>query len=142
MTGVVEAVSLTLAVLPVVISVTEHFSSVDRALKRYRHFSTELGRLSTLVKVQRTIFHCEIQSLLALCVGWGQAERLLQDTDPAKWDDKVLAESLVTRLGDSRESFLELVEWINAELSEMEDRLTGFEEVAQLAKTVRALPFT
>jgi len=135
----VEAVSLTLAVLPIVVSVTEHFSSATRALKRYRQFSSELGRLSTLVKVQRTTFHGEIRSLLASCVGLNQAEKLLQDTDHAKWNDKGLQESILTQLGGTRESFLELVEWISAELSEMEAKVTLFEEVVQLAKNVGAL---
>jgi hypothetical protein len=44
----------------------------------------------------------------------------------------------VARLGETRESFLELVELINAELSKMQVRLTGFEEVAKLAKNVGA----
>jgi hypothetical protein len=136
MTGVVEAASLALAAVPILISATEHFSSATRALKRYRHFPSEIGRLSTLVKIQRTIFHGEIRSLLASCVGWDQAEQLLQDTDHAKWNDKNLEESFVARLGETRGSFLELVELINAELSKMEARLTGFEEVAQLAKNV------
>lgn len=139
MTGVVEAASLALAVLPIVISVAENFSSATRALKRYRQFSSEIGRLSTLVRLQRTIFHGEIRSTLASCVGWDQAEQLLQDTGHPEWNDKCLEESFASRLGGTRESFLELVEWINAELSEMEARLCGFEEVAQLAKKVGTL---
>jgi hypothetical protein len=139
MTGVVEAVSLTLAVLPIIISATEHFSSTTSVFKRYRQYSSEVGRLSTLVKVQRTIFHGEIRSLLASCVSWEQAELLLQDTDNAKWDDRSLERALASRLGDARESFLELVHLINAELSVMEARLTGFDGVIQLAKDVGVL---
>lgn len=81
MTGVVEAASLGLAVLPIVISVADNFSSAARALKRYRQFSLEVGHLSKLVRIQRTIFHGEIRSLLAPCVGWDQAEQLLQNID-------------------------------------------------------------
>jgi hypothetical protein len=139
MTGVVEAASLALAVLPVVISVAENFSTATRALKRYRSFSSEVGRLSKLVKIQRTIFHNEIRLHLASCVGWDQAEQLLQDIGHAEWNDKCLEESFASRLGSARESFLELVDLINAELSGMEARLKGFEEVAQLANTVSAL---
>ena len=136
MTGAVEAASLALAVLPIVISVAENFSSAARALKRYRHFSLEVGHLSKLVRLQRTIFQGEIRSLLASCVGWDRAEQLLHNADQSGWDDKDLEESFVARLGNTRESFLELVQWINAELSEMEARLSGFEEVAQLTKEV------
>lgn len=136
MTGAVEAASLALAVLPIVISVAENFSSAARALKRYRNFSLEVGHLSKLVRLQRTIFQGEIQSLLASCVGWDRAEQLLHNADQSGWDDKDLEESFVARLGNTREPFLELVQWINAELSEMEARLSGFEEVAQLAKEV------
>lgn len=139
MTGVVEAVSLGLAVLPVIISVTEHFSSTAHALRRYRKFSSEIRRLSTLVKVQRTIFHGEIRSLLAACVGWDQAEQLSEDTNQTKWKDKSLEESLVTQLSGTREPFLELVEWINAELSEMEVRVDALEQVAQPPKKVSML---
>lgn len=139
MTGVVEAVSLGLAVLPVIISVTEHFSSTARALRRYRQFSSEIRRLSTLVKVQRTIFHGEIRSLLAACVGWDQAGQLLEDTNQTKWKDKSLEESLVTQLSETREPFLELVEWISAELSEMEVRVDALEQVAQPPKNVSML---
>jgi hypothetical protein len=139
MTGVVEAVSLGLAVLPVIISVTEHFSSTARALRRYRHFSSEIRHLSILVKLQRTIFHGEIRSLLAACVGWDQAEQLLEDMNQTKWKDKSLEESLVTQLSETREPFLELVEWINAELSQMEIRVNAFDEVGQPPKNVSML---
>ncbi|KAF7514088.1 hypothetical protein GJ744_004413 [Endocarpon pusillum] len=134
MTGVVEAASLALAVLPIVISVAEKFSSTARALKRYRHFSLEVGHLSKLVRLQRTIFQGEIRSLLASSVGWDRAEHLLHNADQSGWDDKGLEESFVASLGNTRDSFLELVQWINAELSEMEAKLNGFEEVAQLTK--------
>jgi hypothetical protein len=140
MTGVVEAASLALAVVPIVISAAENFSAATRTLKRYRFFSSELGRLSKLVKLQRTIFHGEIRSLLASCVGWDQAEQLLQDTDSPEWNDKCLEESFASRLGSTRVSFLDLVELINSELSGMEARLKGFEEVAQLANTVSTFP--
>ena len=139
MTGAVEAASLALAVLPIVISVAENFSSAARALKRYRHFSSEVGHLSKLVRLQKTIFHGEIKLLLASCVGWDQAEQLLQNTDQSKWNDRELEESFVTRLGNIREPFLDLVQWINAELAEMEARLSGFEEVVQLTKDVGRL---
>jgi hypothetical protein len=65
MTGAVEVASLALAVLPVVVSVAESFSAASRALKRYRLFSSEIERLFKLMKLQRTIFHGEIRSLLA-----------------------------------------------------------------------------
>jgi hypothetical protein len=130
MTGAVGAASLALAVLPVVESVAESFSAASRALKRYRLFSSEIGRLSKFVKLQRTIFHGEIRSLLASCVGWDQAEQLLQDTDCPGWNDECLEENFASRLGSTRDSFLELVDLINSELSGMEARLKGFEEVA------------
>lgn len=136
MTGVVEATSLALAVVPIIISATKSFSTATCALKRYRHFSSEIGRLSTLVKLQRTIFHGEIKSLLAWCVGWDQAEQLLQDIDHAKWHDKDLEQSFVTRLRETRTSFLELVQWIDVELTEMEAKVGSFEEVAPPANTV------
>jgi hypothetical protein len=139
MTGVVETASLALAVLPIVISVAENFSAATLALKRYRSFSSEIDRLSKLVKIQRIIFHNEIRSLLASCVGWDHAEQLLQDIDHPEWNEKCLEDSFATHLGSTQESFLELVELINAELSGMDARLKGFEDVAQLANTVSAL---
>jgi hypothetical protein len=42
-------------------------------------------------------------------------------------------------LGSTQDSFLELVDPINSELSGMEARLKGFEEVAQVANTVSSL---
>ena len=139
MTGVVESVSLGLAVLPIVISVAEHYSAATRALKQYRQFSSEIRRLSIFVKVQRTKFHCEIRSLLSHCVGWDQAELLLEDTEDQQWKDKALEEAFTSKLGNSREAFTQLVEDINAELYEMEARLSPFEEVVQLAKKVGAV---
>jgi hypothetical protein len=141
MTGVVETVGLGLAVIPIVISVADHYSAAARALKRYRQFSSEIRRLSMFMNVQRTKFHCEIQSLLSQCVGWERAELLLEDTDNEQWKDKGLEEAFATKLGTSRASFMRLIEDINAELCEMEARLRPFEEVTQLAKKVCALPF-
>jgi hypothetical protein len=136
MTGLVEVASLALAVLPIVISVSEHYSSAALAVQRYRHFSAEIHRFSTLVRTQRTIFRGEIQSLLSTCIGWEQAELLLQDIHDKKWEDTGLEESVSRRLGNTRELFLELVACINGELSGMEARLSAFEEVAELAKKV------
>lgn len=47
-----------------------------------------------------------------------------------------LEESFMAHLGNAWETFLELVQWIDAELVDMEARLSGFEEVAQLTKEV------
>ncbi len=120
MTGVVEAVSLGLAVIPVVISVAEHYSSASSALKRYKQFSSEISRLSISVKVQRTKFRCEIRSLLSHCVGWEQAALLLEDTDNERWKDHGLEASFAETLGNTREPFMELIDHINAELSVIE----------------------
>jgi hypothetical protein len=136
MTGVMEVASLALAVLPIIISVTEHYSSAVRAVKRYRQFSSEIERLSTVVKIQRTIFHGEIQSLLSSHIGWAEAGLLLQNTNDQRWKDNFLDESISKALGNNRESFLELVGCINAELSELEVKLSAFEEVTEPAKKV------
>jgi hypothetical protein len=66
-------------------------------------------------------------------------EQLLQDTDCPGWNDECLEESFASRLGSTRDSFLELVDLINSELSGMEARRKGFEEVAQVANTVSSL---
>ena len=139
MTGVVETVSLGLAVVPIVISVAEHYSAASSALKRYKQFSSETRRLSIFVKTQRTKFHCEIRSLLSHCVSWEQAELLLDDTDNERWKDQGLEACFAEMLGNTREPFVELVDEIIAELSVMEARSKAFEEVAQLAKKVGAV---
>lgn len=141
MTGIVEAASLSLAVIPIVISVAEHYSSAARALNRYRQFSSEIRRLLIFVKIQRTRYYCEIQSLLSHCVGLERAELLLGDTDNAQWKDGGLEALFATKLGSYREPFMELVEHINVELSEMEANLGTFEEVAQLKDKVGAVSF-
>ncbi len=61
---------------------------------------------------------------------------MLQNGKQSEWNDKDLEKSFVARLGNIREPFLELAQWANTELSKIEDKLNGFEELIQLTEEV------
>lgn len=133
-----EVAGVALATLPLVISAAEHYSSAARVVKQYRRFSSELEHLRRFLNIQRAIFHTHIRSLLIKCIDLDEAEELLRDPDDSRWQDKSLEESFSAQLKGTgtREAFLEVVDSINIELSEVEGRLNRFQEVSNLASKV------
>lgn len=64
-----EVASITLAVLPLVISAAENYANVCRRFMKFRKFSAELQEFQTLLKIQRTIFREECRLLVGQVAG-------------------------------------------------------------------------
>ncbi|EXJ67421.1 uncharacterized protein A1O5_09434 [Cladophialophora psammophila CBS 110553] len=80
----------TLAVLPLVITALEHYSTVSRTISRYRNFSDQVQEFFAELDVQCKIFQTSVQLLLTPEVGDDQAVRMLQDENDRGWKDAQL----------------------------------------------------
>ena len=88
---------LSLAVLPLVISALEHFSTVRKAVSRYRTFSEYVDEFFAELDIHFRIFHTSVQLLLTAEVGDEQAVRMVADVDDVAWHDSDLDAHLSER---------------------------------------------
>ncbi|KAL9110447.1 MAG: hypothetical protein Q9227_004991 [Pyrenula ochraceoflavens] len=124
-----EAAGLVLAVLPLMISATEHFNSARRAISRFRRFSAETKRLLSVVNTQRTIFRGEVRLLLGPLAGRDIAQHMLDDLDHPNWTDTSFAKAVNTHLGDGTNAVAECASMIRAKLQYLEDETGKYSDV-------------
>lgn len=124
-----EAVGLSLAVLPLVISTTEHFSHARQVVSRCRKFSTEAKKLLSGLNLQRTIFRGELVLLLAPIAGRDVGRKMLDDLDHPNWTDSNFNDALNLRLGDAVHAIVDDVSLIAMKLAYLESEAEKYTEV-------------
>ena len=120
MTGI-EVASLVLGVLPVLFSAAENFDRCLRPFNRYRNFALELDRYQRLLKLQKTIYHNQCLSLLDSALDHDVAVRMLFVSGHPSWVDQDLDSRLLTSLGSSKDSCLDVVNMITECLRDIEN---------------------
>ncbi|OQV01731.1 hypothetical protein CLAIMM_07032 [Cladophialophora immunda] len=122
---------LALAVLPLVISALEHYSSVSRTISRYRKFSDKADEFFAELDVQCKIFQISVQLLLASEVGDEQAVRMLQDENDSGWKDAALDAFLSDRFsGGYASAATNCLELIRRQISKLLEVSESFKYVA------------
>ncbi|KAJ9615801.1 hypothetical protein H2200_001878 [Cladophialophora chaetospira] len=88
---------LTLAILPLVISALDHYTTVHRAVSRYQKFSQHVDEFAAQLRIQCGIFQTSVQLVLATEVGDEQAVHMLGDENDVAWNDSELDSQLSER---------------------------------------------
>lgn len=88
---------LSLAIVPLVISALQHYSTVRQTISRYRNFSEHVEEFFAELDVQCRIFQTSVQLLLIAEVADGQATRMLENENDVGWTDPDLDAHLCKR---------------------------------------------
>ena len=126
-----DAASLTLAIVPLVVTAIKGYKAVRSKFRTFCHYSTQVERTRKLFGVQRDYFFNEIELMLKLALGDTILVRqLLKDPSSVKWEAQGLQENLERQLGRNLESFKNTVEDIGELISALEE---GFQCFAPLS---------
>lgn len=111
-----EAIGLTLAVLPLLISAAEHYQDILEPFARYRHFTSKVDRFQQRLKIQRTVFRNECRILLESVVEHDVALRMLEDKDHPQWVDQSVDTQLLEQLDSSKDACITIITQIEEQL--------------------------
>lgn len=114
-----EAVSLALAIAPLVVSAAEHYSTAAKFIKRYILSSSKRGALVSEVGVRRSVFKRTVWCLLAYDVGLGKdaASQMLADAQHTGWSDAETRAYFDQRMAEVSDELLESIRMITSELA-------------------------
>jgi hypothetical protein len=118
----VEAVGLVLGVLPLLISVLEHYEDVLRPFRRYIQFTSKAQRFCDELETERAIFHAECQLLLEVVAEREGAMKMLDDFNHSLWRDAVLGEKLRQEFGSLGYPCTSTISRINDKLIELDSK--------------------
>jgi len=119
-----EAISFTLAVLPLLISAAEYYEDILQPFVRYRDFSSRVDRFQQNLQIQRTIFRNECRILLESVVEHEVALRMLEDKDHPQWLDQSVDNRLLKQLDSSKDACITII-------TQIEDQLRNVEKDSQ-----------
>jgi hypothetical protein len=131
-----EAAGLVLGILPLMISVSEHYGTAYSIFKRFKACRYGVRELLDSLDIQRTIFRAEIQLLLGSALGSALAQEMLDDYHHPKWIDSKLEFDLKAMLGSSHDAILLAVESIERMLTNLEQDARRFEATLEPAPPV------
>jgi hypothetical protein len=136
MTGIAEGFGFALAVVPIIISVAEHFSDVSSIWFHYQNYGAEVRRHALALRTQRVVFKNDLVALLTSCVGKTKAVDMFKALDDMAWKDSSIEDSLNELLGDERRLFIELIQLIHKQLRAAEQKALKFpHKVSRAAKS-------
>lgn len=121
----VAAISTVLAVLPLIISATEHYEDCFRPFVRYRKFTTEVDHFQQQLKIQKAIFRNQCRLLLENVAEHDAAAKMLDGRGHPLWSDPELDRELTTLLGGLREACCTLIKSIDEKLRDIEKESQG-----------------
>lgn len=131
-----EAVSLVLAVAPLIVSAGEHFSSTAEALSRYKRFSDEVDDFFAELNVQCAIFRAAVQLLLASFVGDEQAAQMLLNGQHGGWKDPSLEFYLEERFSICSSAFMDSLVLLRNRLVSLQKLSESFQHVVEDVNSV------
>jgi hypothetical protein len=122
-----DPVSLTLSVIPLLISTAEHYKTTYDAFHRLRKASREAEMLRVDVLVQRTLFDDNCRDLLVKCdIDGSVIDAMLRNSRHNAWTGTELQAKINEILGFFSEAFVGLLQRIEAELSTIEDKVRSY----------------
>ena len=114
-----EAVTVALAVLPLLASTIKHYNLLFLPFQTFRRFTTKAERFQTRLFVQRAIFRTQCQLLLSQVLEDSAAKRMLGDSHHPAWQDHDLDRSLSRFFGDAHAAITGVVKEIEVELEKL-----------------------
>lgn len=129
-----EIAGVALAILPILISAAEHYTTITRPISRFSKFSPEVNRYRTQLNTHSTIFRAECQLLLGHVVRDGEATKMLKSSSHPLWQDPDVNGALEKLLGDSKEALINTVSMINSILRTIEQELQSLSTIASSEK--------
>jgi hypothetical protein len=111
-----EVVGVALAVLPLLVSVAEHYQTAYDKLKHWREFSKELGEFEGKLYCCQIVFRNNCLLLLASITSRAEAQRMLTYRQDARWSDPEIERKLIRHLDESFNSCVWLMGQIKDDL--------------------------
>jgi len=96
MTGIEVA----LAVIPLLVSVAEHYKTAYEKFKRWRSYCTKLKEFEGELFCYEGLFRNDCRSLLKSITDPAEVQRILDSHNPEEWRNADLGNKLITYLGD------------------------------------------
>jgi hypothetical protein len=119
-----DPLSLTLAVIPLLVSTAEHYKATYDAFHRLRKASREAENLRVALVVQRALFDDNCRNLLGKCgVDEAMVALMLKSPRHTAWSMKELQSKIKKVLGSFSEAFVGILQQIEAELKAIEDKM-------------------
>jgi len=134
-----EAISFTLAVLPLLISAAEHYDDILQPFVRYCNFKSKLDRFQQRLKIQRTVFRNECRILLESAVEHDVALRMLEDKNHPQWLDQSVDNRLLEQLDSSRDACITIITQIEEQLRNVDKDSQEFEAAVEQSGQVSIL---
>jgi hypothetical protein len=122
-----EPLGLICAVLPLIVTVAEHFGEAAIPFSRHRMFVSEAANIASTLKIQRVIFRAANRRLLGRCVGEELSAQMLDNERHPLWADKIIELQLRQRLGDSLDATTEAVKLIEDQLRRLDRHIQRLE---------------
>ena len=122
-----EAIGITLAVLPLLISAAEHYDDILQPFVRYRNFTSKLDRFQQRLKIQRTVFRNECRILLESAVEHDVALGMLDDKNHPQWVDRSVDNRLLQQLDSSKDACITIITQIEEQLRNVKKDSQEFE---------------
>jgi hypothetical protein len=125
---VATVAGLTLAVLPLIISVFEDYKTAIKPFLTLRRSQREARRFGDSLRCQQTIFENECR--LLLCSVTREEDEMFSNAKHCLWQDKGLDQKLSAYLNDSLITCVSTLELIKGTLDEIQkETYTGFSEL-------------
>lgn len=115
-----EAAGLALAILPLLLSVVEHYEDCLRPIERSIHFASRVKRFQEHLRVQKTVFSNQCRILLETVVERDVATRMLQDKRSPIWQDRIVELGISKQLEGSRGACMAVISQISSTLEVLE----------------------
>jgi hypothetical protein len=116
----IEAIGLVLGVLPLLVSVIEHYDDVFRPFRRFKEYAPEFARFERRLLAQKTIFRSQCQLLLHPLTDLNTAETMLNEKLHLLWTSKELDTELSHSLGRSAGACIATMKDIEEQLTEVQ----------------------
>lgn len=141
-------VGTVLAGVPIVLETYEHYARLSQGCSTFRHYSRELAKLDTVMKIQKTLFRGNLIKLLTALTDDPTARDLLARDASAQWQALNIAvpcgqdQNRLDALGEMFESWEETLDLVRQSIEaiclELESfRLDSTEPIKQISKRFR-----
>lgn len=123
-----EVAGVVIGAVPIVVAALKAWKEVHRKLRTFRHYAKEVKQVYDRVRVQKCVFENELEALL---VASGQAsdtaQAMLSTLDHQAWTDTSTYTKLAAHLRKDYEIYLESMQTVSANLSEIQREFKAFD---------------
>ena len=124
-----EAVGFVLAVIPLVVSAAEHFTTAKSCISRYRKFSEDVQELVAALNTQATIFRSATQLLLMSYVGEEKSVQMINDHSHPGWTDADIEDYFCKRFSTCLSGLMDALSLLSNRLVSLQKMTQGWNEI-------------